>query len=141
MRETTMTGYPGRITALLVAGLSLALAACEPKHLAADWPDDYRARHPIEVGPGKTVRVNRCGYWPESAVAETSNRSYYNFGCAYQRNLAAQVADPRDLARPRAMDPPYATRRETVLDKYDKGETTVTVDPYEDKGSVSEVGQ
>ncbi len=33
------------------------------------------------------------------------NRTYYNFGCANQTTLAAQVANPRDLVQPRAEDP------------------------------------
>lgn len=52
----------------------------------------------------------RCGEWPDDLGAAGSkngwdNRPYYNFGCATQQNFAAQIADPRDLVRPRHMDP------------------------------------
>lgn len=54
--------------------------------------------------------ATRCGEWPDDLAAAGSkngwdNRPYYNFGCATQQNLAAQIADPRDLTRPRSLDP------------------------------------
>lgn len=50
---------------------------------------------------------HRCGQWPEDVggahtINGWQNQQYWNFGCSYQQNIAAQVADPRDLARPRA---------------------------------------
>jgi len=37
------------------------------------------------------------------------NKSYYNFGCAYQRNMAAMVDNPADLVQPRPETPAYTT--------------------------------
>jgi pilus assembly protein CpaD len=50
------------------------------------------------------------------------NRPYWNLGCAYQHNLAAMVANPEDFVQPRASTPSYAPRRQTVMEKYRKGE-------------------
>jgi pilus assembly protein CpaD len=55
----------------------------------------------------KAKVADRCGEWPADLASGTSlqgweNTSYWNFGCANQATLAAQVADPRDLAAPRA---------------------------------------
>jgi pilus assembly protein CpaD len=49
---------------------------------------------------------DRCGQWPRDLASGSSldgwqNESYWNFGCASQSTLSAQVADPRDLANPR----------------------------------------
>lgn len=54
--------------------------------------------------------TTRCGEWPDDLGSGTTlhtweNRTYYNFGCANQTTLAAQVANPRDLVKPRAEDP------------------------------------
>lgn len=54
--------------------------------------------------------TTRCGEWPDDLGSGTTlnswqNRTYYNFGCANQQTLAAQVANPRDLVKPRAEDP------------------------------------
>lgn len=51
--------------------------------------------------------MSRCGEWPGdlasgSSAAGWSNKPYWNHGCAYQQMMASQVADPRDLAGPRA---------------------------------------
>jgi pilus assembly protein CpaD len=87
-----------------------------------------------------------CGLWPDDLgygggdwYGESENRDYYNFGCATQQNIAAQLADPEDIARPRAQTPVYATRRATVFDKYIKGEDSSTT--YKQKDAVvSSVG-
>ena len=54
--------------------------------------------------------ASRCGDWPDdlnsgSSLETWENHTYYNFGCATQQTLAAQMDDPRDLVRPRAEDP------------------------------------
>lgn len=54
--------------------------------------------------------ASQCGLWPTdlagTAELETwQNRPYHNLGCAYQTMIAAQVADPIDLVRPRAEGP------------------------------------
>jgi len=111
-------------------------------------------RDPIRLG---TIRVNYpkmvaetgpCGLWPEdvgptmdAAPAYISNRPHWNHGCASQRNLAAQVAEPTDLVQPRSETPVLTSRRATALDKYRKGEATATQYPDANKGKISDIGQ
>lgn len=60
-----------------------------------------------------------CGQWPEDLVFRTEkNTNYYNFGCATQSNLAAQIANPTDLIAPRAVAPIDATRRTNAIATY-----------------------
>jgi pilus assembly protein CpaD len=73
--------------------------------------------------------------------AYVNNRPHWNHGCATQRNLAAQVADPSDLVQPRTETPALTSRRATALDKYRKGESTATQYPDANKGKISDVGQ
>ena len=54
----------------------------------------------------KAKVAGRCGEWPTDLASGGSldgwqNTTYWNFGCASQATLSAQVADPRDLASPR----------------------------------------
>ncbi len=92
-----------------------------------------------------------CGQWPDNMgpgvvgserypLLESENRPYYNFGCATQRNLASSVANPEDLVQPRAETPAYAERRQTVMDKYGKGQDTATASTNPNAGKVSNVG-
>jgi pilus assembly protein CpaD len=58
----------------------------------------------------KATVQGQCGVWPTDlasggTVDGWKNDSYPNFGCATQSTLAAQVADPRDLAQSRASGP------------------------------------
>jgi len=53
---------------------------------------------------------SECGQWPDDLASGGStvgwkNESYYNFGCATQSMLAAQVDDPRDFDHARALGP------------------------------------
>jgi pilus assembly protein CpaD len=99
----------------------------------------YASPSPEALGPLRIsyariiAQAGPCGDWPEDlGVApypsltpvppSIDNRPYWNFGCATQANLAASVANPEDLVQPRAETPPMAARRQTVLEKYRKGE-------------------
>ncbi|MGH6870614.1 MAG: CpaD family pilus assembly protein [Rhizomicrobium sp.] len=86
-----------------------------------------------------------CGDWSVNAGDTSSNMVMPNFGCSTQHNIAAQVADPRDLIEPRGMGPVDANRRQTVTGKYEKGEITQADKNKTDKvneqsGAESDVG-
>eukprot|EP01037_Dinobryon_pediforme_P007043 gene7043-7106_t len=75
-------------------------------------PEQPDLAAPIHLSFEQVVaRVNsRCGEWPADLASGSSaqgwqNRPYYNLGCSTQANLAAQIADPVDLVRPRQEDP------------------------------------
>jgi pilus assembly protein CpaD len=68
--------------------------------------------------------VPQCGTQWGSLTRTGDNQSAANFGCAVTANLAAQIADPRDIVSPRAMTPADAQRRAVVFDQYVKGEPT-----------------
>jgi pilus assembly protein CpaD len=58
----------------------------------------------------KAIVPSRCGQWPSDLASGTStetwaNGPYWNFGCATQSVLAAQVDDPRDFAVSQALGP------------------------------------
>ena len=71
-------------------------------------------------------------------AATGQNRAYAHFGCADAANLAAMVADPHDLTRPKTETPYDATRRETVLGKYRKGELTSSQKDDQATGAISQ---
>src|SRR4051794_11202886 len=66
-------------------------------------PDDPRTLPTIRLSyPKITAVAGPCGLWPQDLgpnidnVDYTENRSYHNFGCATQRNLAAMIDNPPD---------------------------------------------
>jgi pilus assembly protein CpaD len=92
-----------------------------------------------------------CGQWPDNLgpglvgnerypLLESENVPYWNFGCATQKNLAAAVANPEDLVQPRPETPAYASRRQTVVDKYRQGQDPSTVYTSNTGAKVSTVG-
>jgi pilus assembly protein CpaD len=111
-------------------------------------PEDPRQLATIKLNYPKIVAdAGPCGVWPEDLGPTFKNRiyqenkPYYNLGCAYQRNMAAMVANPSDLIQPRPETPNSATRRSTVLTKYGKSEPTAVIYPDADKGKLSDVGK
>lgn len=73
-----------------------------------------------------TAQTSPCGEWPaDMTLNTTQNENYYNFGCASQRNLAAQIANPHDLLGPRRMTPPDAEQRGQAMERYRGASTTL----------------
>jgi pilus assembly protein CpaD len=111
-------------------------------------PDDPRQMATIRLNYPKISAVaGPCGLWPEDlgpSIKNKSyfeNKSYYNFGCAYQRNMAAMIDNPSDLVQPQAESAAYTARRTEGFDKYRKGNTTATSYPESDKAKLSDTGK
>ena len=102
-----ITGYPIADPALASSlHLSYVALAARPTTRCGEWPDD--------LGSGTTLHT-----W--------DNRTYYNFGCASQTTLAAQVANPQDLVKPRALDPTDVQLRTRAIGQLRAGEDPSTV--------------
>ena len=90
-------------------------------------------RYTAEAGP--------CGDWPTNVAHDPHNEEYHNFGCAYQRAMAAQVADPRDLLGPRGHGERNPVRRADVFEKYQRGEITSAARDEASQATVSDVAE
>jgi pilus assembly protein CpaD len=111
-------------------------------------PDDLRTLATVRLTYPRIAAVaGPCGLWPEDlgpSIKNPSyfeNKSYHNFGCAYQRNMAAMVANPSDLVQPRPESPAYTIRRTEGFEKYRKGASTATDYPESDKAKLSDTGK
>ena len=111
-------------------------------------PEDPRFLPPIRLTYSRIAAVaGPCGLWPEDLGPSVKNprwfenKSYYNFGCAYQRNMAAMVDNPSDLEQPRPETPSYTMRRNAAFEKYRKGTTTATTYPEAEKAKLSDTGK
>lgn len=90
--------------------------------LGYDGPDP---RAPVLAGfevlrpyvPNCAETVGRMG-------GRASNAPSSSLGCAVNANLAAQIADPNDIARPRPMSPVDSGRSAVVFDNYRRGQAT-----------------
>lgn len=97
-----------------------------PPHLIQtavyDGPD---ARAPVLAGfVVHRAVVPDCGRQWGNLGRTGDNQSSSNFGCAVTANLAAQIANPRDIVQPRAMTPADAGRRAVVFADYRAGDRT-----------------
>jgi pilus assembly protein CpaD len=93
---------------------------------------------PIVVGFERYEAITpKCGLDWESLTKTRHNEAFGNFGCAITANIAAQVANPEDLIRPRDSTPVDAQRRTTVLDAYRRGEITSSASDDQATGAIS----
>jgi pilus assembly protein CpaD len=82
-----------------------------------------------------------CGDWSENLAFSGDNLTPKNFGCSIQHNIAAMVADPRDLLQPRRFDPADANRAGTVITNYELGKSTPAEKTQDQSGAVSDVNK
>src|SRR5262249_32914121 len=68
--------------------------------------------------------IPNCSKSWTDLTANVNNDGQKNFGCALTANMAAQLENPRDIVSPRDATATDASRRETIIQKYRKGETT-----------------
>ncbi len=88
-----------------------------------------------------TAHADSCGDdWSENLAYTADNQTPKNFGCSVQHNIAAMVADPRDLLGPRPMDVADTVRRGVVVDHYEKGEITQADKHSVDKSTEQSAG-
>lgn len=76
----------------------------------------------------------------DNLSANKDNTTYRRFGCSMTANLAAQIADPRDLRGQTALAPADNTRRMQELDAYRKGTATSSAKDPQANGAISSVG-
>lgn len=129
--QRTAQAVEGRLQALGVASSLIHLASYDPAQ---------RPGAPVVVGFQRyEAEGPRCGREWKSFTHTLSNEVNSNFGCAVTANIAAMIANPADLAEPRAMDDADAARRETVLGKYRQGLATSSVKDDQASGAISNV--
>jgi len=128
----------------------IAAAGVPPRGLVVHryHPEDPRQLPAIRLSyPRISAVAGPCGIWPEDlgpSIKNKSyfeNKSYYNFGCAYQRNMAAMIDNPSDLVQPRPETPAYTIRRSEAFEKYRRGTTTTTTYPEADRAKLSDTGK
>lgn len=93
--------------------------------MAAYAAPDPRA--PVLAG-FETLRaaIPDCAAEARNMGGRFSNQSSGGFGCAITANMAAQIADPRDILGARPMTPADSGRAAVVFDNYRRGQISST---------------
>ncbi|NWG46290.1 MAG: CpaD family pilus assembly protein [Alphaproteobacteria bacterium] len=147
MAITAPSGTPNAgaaIGAVAELGTLLVEQGISPRgyKVIAYRPADLNSSPPVTVAyPRLEPSVRECGDWSANYAFTPRNRQTPNFGCATQNNIAALLANPQDLVEPRASEPAYAGRRDTVLDNYRQGKPTATERTNDESGEVSSVAR
>lgn len=114
---------------------SLARAGVSPGALSVRT---YRIADPGLASPIRLTYASlqaglphSCGQWPTDLGASSyktsaMNEPYWNFGCASQANLAAQIADPLDLVRARSEGRLDTQKRMEAIKKLREGKDPST---------------
>lgn len=125
-------------------------ARSKPAHLAANQAAQLLARQGVarpsilvtpQDSPGnvvtlafgaKVAETKPCGDFSENLRGNQQNLSGPNFGCAFQQNMAAMIANPSDLRHRRAETPASSAAQSKVLDAYYAG---TWLEPIEDSSN------
>ncbi|HEY2658561.1 MAG TPA: CpaD family pilus assembly protein [Caulobacteraceae bacterium] len=127
----TVAAIQDRLQALGVAPSLIHQAAYAPAQ---------QAGAPVVVGFLRyEAEGPKCGRDWQDFTHTAQNTVNSNFGCAVTANFAAMIANPADLAEPRATDDADASRRENVLGKYRQGQITSAAKDDQATGAVSNV--
>jgi pilus assembly protein CpaD len=103
------------LQALGVAPSSIRIAALEGAETA-----------PVKVGFQRYVAVGpQCANQWGDLVRTAGNAAHAAFGCTITANMAAQIADPRDLVAPQAATPADSRRRVLKANGYHAGKEPV----------------
>ncbi|MEO1038378.1 MAG: CpaD family pilus assembly protein [Pseudomonadota bacterium] len=81
-----------------------------------------------------------CDTGWDNLARQKPGAPWEGFGCSTAANLAAMVADPRDLITPRTFDAPDAQQRQRVLDGWRSGENTGSDRSESERAIVSDDG-
>lgn len=145
MNMTMLSSIDGFLKALVLSGVALLAVGCKKDGPTLDdlyAPQEaYYQRHPIIVTKSG-AHARECGDWPKDLARNGQNNEYQNFGCAQQNNIAAMVANPQDLIKPRAQTPSDPMRRLKVIENYRTGEaTSAATEQQQQKSKISDIAQ
>jgi pilus assembly protein CpaD len=84
-------------------------------------PPTSDGAHPVRIAyRALAASTTPCGKWPDDLTKDTENKHYADFGCSYQNNMAAMIANPADLLGPRATTQIDPAKRSAVIGVYQR---------------------
>jgi pilus assembly protein CpaD len=132
----------GSTAAITYFGQQLTALGVPRARILVGTHDAVGADERVEIGfVSYVAHTDSCGDWSQDVAATETNLPTINFGCAVQHNIAAMIADPRDLIAPRPMGDSDTKRRETVMTQYEQGLPTAAQKTQDQSGKVSSVAQ
>jgi len=127
--------------ATIIQAELMALGVGEERIVVAGYDGDDKPGEPIVVGFDHYVAKGPdCGRNWDNFTSTITNGPDSNFGCAVTANVAAQIANPADLAGAQPQSPGDSARREVVLGKYRQGQPTSSAKDDQADGTVSASG-
>ena len=143
IQSPLQTSDPRAAAATAAEVRRLLLRSGAPAERVRDVSYEPAAGAPVAVVVGFSAHeavVAPCGRAWENLAETSKNKPMSNFGCAMASNMAAQIANPGDIAGARASDPADAGRRTFVIDKYRRSELTAGAKDAQSSGAVSSTG-
>lgn len=83
------------------------------------------------------AHIPDCSAEPRNLASRPSNMPTGAFGCAITANMAAQIADPRDIRGPRNLQPSDSGRAAVVFARYRQGQLTAAPQEILVQGRIS----
>ncbi len=106
------------------------------------YDPDGEGPAPVIVGfEAYAAVVPACGRRWDNLTATASNKPYTNFGCAISANMAAEIANPADIAAQHPVAPADAQRFSNAVEQYRAGPSSSSGSSSGTSGGVERRGQ
>ena len=116
---------------LVISCLTVVMLAACADYERSVTPD-YRIRV-LETPKGLVAVAPVCKDWRTDQTKPWDNTMAPQLGCANARNLAAMVAEPRDLLQPRIPGAASGVKAASSIDRYYNEKTAPLIDAKNDK--------
>ncbi len=138
--SVTVPAGPRSSEAIRYVGARIVAMGVPSSRLLVGTRDAAGNDEGVEIGYiAYAAQTVPCRNWSQDADQTENNLPMPDFGCSVQHNIAAMVADPRDLVEPRDMGPSDAARRATITKQYETGAVTAATKSQQQSGAVSQV--
>ncbi len=87
------------------------------------------------------VSLPECRDWSTEPSHDPTNAAHADFGCSVQRDIGLVLANPADLAEPRARGPRDAIRSNVIVQRYRAGEVTISRRAKSETAAITEVAE
>lgn len=117
IRWPSASGAKGRQAASDAAAIMVTQGVPQEMIGVGSYPAGAGA--PLQLSYERRVAVTKeCGNWDENLAYSPRNDTYPDFGCAYQNNVAAMVANAEDFEHPRGEMAVVAANRTNAMKVY-----------------------
>jgi type IV pilus biogenesis protein CpaD/CtpE len=130
MSQAIFESRPAVVILSVVAALILSGCAVEDDLIGSFEPYRMEDRYPLTTKDVYAIRrsdaAELCTNWTQDLAKTWRNNIFPNHGCSVRVNMAAQIADPKDIDTPNKVTPSPAAPATSAVNRIGAGTSAAT---------------